>query len=191
MSICVVFALMGLALVCARPPRRAWSARRRRVTRRRRRELRELRLDGHCCRHERHDTLSTLVDRLDAVAPEVVEAHQLDWLLDRHAQLLIDRRRLMDALSLPPRSVREGATSLRVKVHEVVCAWRAACAHSIFQISDQLAAVEELVRFYCERAALRDETFEDTSSDPVDHTIDLIDARDEAAAGLPATSPSS
>jgi hypothetical protein len=176
----LVVALVGLLLMCARP-RKVWSARLRRATRRRRREVRELRLEGHCCRHERHETLSTLVDRLDEIAPEVVEAHQLDWLLERHAQLLIDRRRLVDALSLPPRKVREGAAPLRVRVHEAECAWRAACAHSIFQISDQLAAVEELVRLYCERSVLPAEDAIDAPVDPVERTIDLLDARDEAA----------
>jgi hypothetical protein len=177
----VVVALVGLLLICSRKLRRSWSLCRRRALRRRRRELRELRLDEHCCRHERHVTLSTIVDQLDEVAPDVVEVHQLDWLLERHAQLLIDRRRLMDQLSLPPRPIREGAAPLRVTVREAECAWRAACAHSIFQISDQLAAVEELVRLYSERAILPEDIVDDDGDDAVDRAIDLLEARDEAA----------
>ena len=177
-------AILVVALIAWIGATNSWfRARRQRAQRRKHRERREARLDEACCPRERHAVIGMLVDHLAEVAPAEVKRLELDWLLDRHAALLLDRRRLADALAFRTREPRDEAHATRKAVHEHELVWRASCAQSIFTIDDQLAAIEELVRLYCDHVTLPDVAHL-VDHDGIDRRIAILDAEDGITPGV-------
>ena len=182
--VATIAAILVVALIAWIGATNSWvRARRQRVQRRKQRERREAHLEEACCPRERHAAISTLVDYLADVAPDEVKRLELDWLLDRHAALLLDRRRLADALAFRTREPREEAHATRKAVHEHELAWRASCAQSIFTIDDQLAAIEELVRLYCDHVTLP-EVSHLVENEGLDRRIAIVDAEDGITPGV-------
>lgn len=157
----------------------SWTRARRQANRRRKqRERREARLEAACCARDRHVVIATLVDQLYEDDPEQVCSLELDTLLARHAELLLDRRRLADALAYRTREPRADTTSqARVAVHDREQAWRSACAQRIFTIDDQLGGIEELIKLYCEQASLPDLEAV-LGEDRLESRLGILDAQD-------------
>lgn len=175
-----IAAVLVVALIAWIGATNSWTRARRQANRRqRRRERREARLEAACCARDRHVAIATLVDQLYEADPEEVSRLELDTLLDRHAELLLDRRRLADALAYRTREPRIDTTSpARIAVHEREQAWRSACAQRIFTIDDQLGGIEELIKLYCEQATLPDLESVLGDEDRLERRLAIVDAQD-------------
>ena len=178
-----ITAVLVVALIAWIGAANYWTRARRRANQRnRQRERREARLEEACCPRERHIAIATLVDELYEREPGEVERLELDALLERHAELLLDRRRLADALACRTREPRHDTVSQsRVAVHERELAWRAACAQQIFTIDDQLGGIEELVKLYCEQATMPELDPVLLDEERLDRRLAIVDAEDSVS----------
>lgn len=160
-------AVLGIAAHGARYPRvRAYIEHQRVLqarARRERRRIRALRPVG-ATRLEQYNELRALVDEIERLDAAEARRFELQDLLDHYIRLAVDHRRCSDALHLAssclapvPMTPPDAARSRRRRdIIQRRMQHRDLCTRRMERLSDELAAIDEMIRLVAQRVACPD-----------------------------------